>query len=330
MKRLKEIADAFEENGIVLKGKLDDSKECVMQDSVTNKYMKVEDIDENKYLIRINGKLWPPFTREDENFNLKQLKENNIDTSVIVNKHKLGFQICRLSEENKKFSELTETSNKEKAINKIALGMKKFHKIGNFKNHYPVANTINSSLKRVPGTEQKKLTTYHELLLTMFSTLNSDQKNMVSAHNDLLPSSIYVDEAQISFVDWEYSAENHRSYDLSLFSIKSSLSPEEEKQLVSTYDATGKLDMQYSVSVMRPIINYLLLLWNLSSKQPDAIKSSWLLSTIITNIQDAIYKQSARTLVGEMKLSLFHKDNPGCHLNEDNVLSEKAISSPRR
>ena len=215
--RLQEINDEFKRNGIILKEELDDSKKYVLQDSVTNQFMKVEDVNGNKYLVRINGKLWPPFTGEGENYNLNQLRENNIDTNVIVNNNKLGFQICHLSEENNKFSEST-MSIKTDSLNKIAREIKKFHRISDFKNHYPIAGTIDNSLKRVPTPEQNKLSTYHMLILSMLDTINSDQKNMVSAHNDLLPSSIYIEKNKISFVDWEYSAQNHRGYDLALFS----------------------------------------------------------------------------------------------------------------
>jgi hypothetical protein len=114
----------------------------------------------------------------------------------------------------------------------------------------------------------------------------------------------------ISFVDWEYSAENHRSYDLSLFSIKSSLTPQQEQKLVTAYDPLGSLNMQYSVAMMKPIVNFLLLLWNLSSKQGNAITANTLLHSLTISIQDVIYKQFARSLLSETKFGLFsNKEN---------------------
>ncbi len=146
------------------------------------------------------------------------------------------------------------------------------------------------------------------------------------SHNDLLPSSIYLDKDQISFVDWEYSAENHRSYDLSLFSIKSSLTPEQEQKLVTSYDVSGSLNMQYSVAVMKPIVNFLLLLWNMSSKQANAITANILLHSLTMNIQDVISKQSARMLLSEMKFCLFHNNKQPVKLISDKNLSPKYLA----
>ncbi|MBX3710269.1 MAG: hypothetical protein KF702_11100, partial [Gammaproteobacteria bacterium] len=162
--------------------------------------------------------------------------------------------------------------------------------------------------------------------LSMLSTFNSDEKNQVSSHNDLLPSSIYLDKNRISFVDWEYSAENHRSYDLSFFSIKYSLTPEQEQKLVASYDATGNLNMQYSVAVMKPIVNFLLLLWNLSSKQTNAITANTLLYLLTMNIQNAIYEQSARTLLSEMNFCLFHHNKQHAKSTLDKNLSPKYLT----
>ncbi len=174
--RLKEIKKAFKTNGIILKEELDDSKKYAMKESVTNQFMKVEDINGDQYLIRINGKLWPPFTREGEDYNLKQLKDSHINTTVIVNNTELGFQICRLNDDKNRFNEMPKDDKKENLLKKIAIGIKKFHRIINFKNNYPIASTINNSLKRLPETEQKKLYPYYVTILSMLSTLNSDEK----------------------------------------------------------------------------------------------------------------------------------------------------------
>ncbi len=258
--RREEIQHAFKLNGIVLKDELDDAKKYPMQDSHTNQYFTVEDINGNQYLLRINGKLFPPFTREDEQFNLKQLKDNHIDTTVMVNNTQFGFQICRFNKEKNRFSNLKQNEDRDNLFKKIALGIKKFHRVGHFKNQYHIADTIDHSLKPVAETEKNKLHSYSELILSMLSTINSDVENYVSSHNDLLPSSIYIDNKRISFVDWEYSAGNHRSYDLAWLSTKASLTPQQEQKLVTAYDVNDHLNMQYSVAVMKPIIHYLLLL----------------------------------------------------------------------
>ena len=321
--RLKEIKKIFKKKGIILKEEFANFKKYDMKDSVTNQFMKVADINDNQYLIRINGKLWPPFTREGEDYNLHLLEDNHINTTVIVNNMVVGFQICRLNDDKNRFNEMQIENKKENILQKIARGIKKFHRIGNFKNNYPIATAINNSVKCLSETEQKKLYPYYGIILAILSMLNSDKKNQVSSHNDLLPSSIYLDKDQVTFVDWEYSAENHRSYDLSLFSIKSSLTPEQEQKLITSYDISGNLNMHYSIVVMKPIVNFLLLLWNLLSKQTNAITTSILLHEFKTSIQNAIYNQSARMLLSGMKFCLFYYNVQHVKSVSDRNLSPK-------
>ncbi|MBX3710140.1 MAG: hypothetical protein KF702_10415, partial [Gammaproteobacteria bacterium] len=163
--RLKGIKEAFKKNGIILKEELDDDKKYDMKNSVTNQFMKVEGINGDQYLIRINGKLWPPFTREGEDYNLKQLKNNHVNTTVIVNNIEIGFQICRLNDNKNRLDKMLKDNKKNTLLKKIALEIKRFHRIGNFKNNYPIANTINNSLKRLLEAEQKKLYPHYRIIL---------------------------------------------------------------------------------------------------------------------------------------------------------------------
>src|SRR5688572_197640 len=67
---LNQIKTIFKKHQIKLKSSLNEHK---APNSVTNTFFEVKDTQNNNYLIRINGNLWPPFSREDENFNLTQL-----------------------------------------------------------------------------------------------------------------------------------------------------------------------------------------------------------------------------------------------------------------
>ena len=83
----------------------------------------------------------------------------------------------------------------------------------------------------------------------------------------------------MSLVDWEYAGENHRSYDLAFFSIKKELTPVQESQFLKSYDAEDSLNTRYNVSLMKPVIIYLSLLWQLLKSKEVEISSSQTISS---------------------------------------------------
>lgn len=90
---------------------------------------------------------------------------------------------------------------------------------------------------------------------------------MVASHNDLLASSVYCKNEQVTIVDWEYSGMNSRSYDLAFFSVSASLSFEQEAMLVSGYSLSDQNNTAYRVTIMKPVVDFLLLQWLMVSKQ---------------------------------------------------------------
>lgn len=301
MKILNDIKSAFAKHKITLKNP-DHLEFYNMENSITNKFIIAEDVEGKKYLIRINGKLWPPFTRANEKYNLIQLNKCNINTSVIENNIEAGFQICAFEDEKNKYSTLQSNKSREGILEIISSGIKKIHQLEKFKGNLDMISTVNQAIKNLSKLDKNKLSSYYEIIITILMMLNSDVKNFVFSHNDLLPSSIYLKENKLSLVDWEYSGNNHRSYDLAFFSVKSSLSGYEEQKLVSEYDKLGELNMEYAVTVMKPVVTLLCLLWNLTSKQPNVSTSILLHFVLSTGIQEALSYQSQKQLRQEMKL----------------------------
>jgi len=159
MNILEELRKNFKKNGITLKDDADSIKQYTMQDSVTNQFMKVVDTREKPYLVRINGKLWPPFTREGEHHNLNKLEEKRIVSGVLVNNTLMGFQICNFYPEEQRFSKMPKESQ-EKYLKNIAVAIKQFHKIPYFKNEYSISSTIYNTLKRLNPTQQERFSPY--------------------------------------------------------------------------------------------------------------------------------------------------------------------------
>lgn len=154
---------------------------------------------------------------------------------------------------------------------------------------------------------------YYKIIIALLITINSDKKNRVLSHNDLESSSVYVNNDQVSFVDWEYSGKNHRSYDLTLFSIKSSLSSEQENDLTNTYDAKNTFDTKYFVTLMKPIIYFLYMLWK--TPKNSIMHESLYFLNLNSSLQEAIFYQSSRVLFSEAKIKFNDSKSEAHHSN---------------
>jgi thiamine kinase-like enzyme len=270
--------------------------------SVTNQFITVQDVQNQSYLVRIDGKLWAPFTRENENYHLKRLAAHNITTHVLLNSYQHGFQLCELPKA-KTFDSLQDA---EKSHSLVSLGkkLKQLHSVGGFHDQYHLAKTLLHSFNKLPSDDQLLLEKPLSTLLSILKTLQSDTANHVSSHNDLLPSSVYVKGDEISMVDWEYASQNHRSYDLAFFSIQTGLNQAEEISLLHAYDPDCTNNTFYSFYLMKPVIDCLLLLWQSTTKLlRDANEKSS--HKLLCSLQDASVWSSAKTLLKQNRLLMF-------------------------
>lgn len=292
------IAAAFSKLGIHLNSPLTGSQALRFTESLTNQFLKVEDLRGNTYLVRINGQLWSPFNRKDEDLNLKQLKALKISSKVIFNDFENGFQICKFPDEQSKF---THAKNKNALLYLIGIVIKNYHARANFNNEYRVASTLQSSFARLPVQDQIKLNGIYQLILRMLLSLTNDQTHFVASHNDLLASSVYCEAEQVSIVDWEYSGRNHRSYDLALFSLKASLAPEQEAHLIAAYDPENNLNVRNSILIMKPVVSFLLFIWGLNSNSAELNSQ---IRLMVLQVQSALVHSSAKMLSREKALTI--------------------------
>ncbi len=322
-----QIEFAFERRNIPLKEMVAPFKRHYFDESQTNRFFQVEDILGNHYVVRINGELWPPFTRENEDHNLKCLSNHSLSTHVLENDVQNGFQICHLKDKNHRFTERKHhIANAQQLLQPIALAIKKYHQIGDFKNQYSVGTALLNAFNRVTHHQKNKLMAYCNLSLQIFLTLNNDRANFVSSHNDLLPSSVYIEDQQASIVDWEYSGENHRSYDLALFSLKSALTRQEEIDLISYYDPTDQWGMVHSIVLMKPVVSFLLLLWDLTSPPLHHLTADFLWRAVHTHSQNAWVAQSAKQLTKEQSLGFFY-NKPQAQCKKRNSPSTSSVQN---
>lgn len=299
---LKKISNTFVEQGISLAEDLNYSKQCHLQESKTNQFIKVTDNNKQEYLIRINGKLWAPFTRKGEDYNLSELKQNKLNTQVIVNAEE--FQICRLEPEKNQLAAIKKQGlSLLPTLELVARKIRNYHDTAKFKNYYKTGEIIQNSFTRISEDQQKKLAAFYKLILSMLYTLHNDTEKQVASHNDLLLSSIYLKkDDEVAIVDWEYSGINHRSYDLAFLLVKLLPTLQEEELFLDAYDPDHKFNLNFSVKLMKPIINFTFLLWNTSSN--NEIKDN-IFQAMITNIQTALAHRSPQGLIAENSLCFY-------------------------
>jgi thiamine kinase-like enzyme len=281
-----------------------------MEESVTNRFLKVECLAGRVYLVRVNGPLWHPFTRENEDYNLKQLRLNNIPSSVLYNGHEHGFQICHLQQETYRFSNLAADKKTPDLFRDIALTIKKVHHINNFKNNYCIGSTIHTTFSRMEEKNKTILMQFYSSIMSILATLFADTDNFVFSHNDLLPSSIHYTGVQTTLVDWEYSGQNHRSYDLALFSIKARLSVEQEQQLLGSYDRQCRHNTQYNHIIMKPIVDFLLLQWALASPKVSNESVTALLDKLLDDLGGAAKLQVSKLKPMPTNIRFFKNSQP--------------------
>jgi thiamine kinase-like enzyme len=254
-----------------------------MLNSTTNKFKQVTDDDGNTYLLRINGNLWPPYTRASESDNLERLHEKRIKTNVIHNGK--DFQICYFKPEEKRFSMITDENMKMECLKKVAESIRCYQNAVEFENVVSIReDLIAKSFNRLSEDRKNKLNFYYEIIMKIIFVIEHDRKDKVSSHNDLLPSDIYYIDGEVIIVDWEYSALNHPYYDLAHLSVMSSLTLEQDQAFLTTYNESIKnfsIGQGHSFILMKAIISFLLLIWNNKSEKDEQLTTKFL-----ANLQD--------------------------------------------
>ena len=283
-----------------------------LTESITNTFAQVSDIRGKKYLVRFDGKLWPPFSREHENRNLHQLQASGMRSYIIHNDPKNQFQISLLPNETKRLDMIKTRKKLKNSLYFVANEIRKLHSKNNFENNFHFPQVIKSSYERLSEIQQAQLKVYFQFILGIVNTL-SHQQDFVPSHNDLIPSSIYVDRNSVTFVDLEYSANNIRSYDMALLSIKSAFTEQEEAQLISNYDPHRAFNMQDALTKTKPAVYFLLFLWSIASNPAQKYEQNSAFVDLYRSTQKLLWVQSGKMLRQENQLATTHSTSVGIY-----------------
>jgi len=115
-----EIKSIFKRWGVIIT----DISDISFAESITNTFAQVKGINGVNYLIRFNGKLWTPFSREYENKNLLRLESSGMQSTVIYNDIKNQFQISVLLEENNRLDAILR-KKEDNVIDRVSREIKK-------------------------------------------------------------------------------------------------------------------------------------------------------------------------------------------------------------
>ena len=232
---------------------------------VTNKYYLIEIENKSKYLYRCPGKQWNgSFSRLTEEFNLKIVYEMGIQTGVLYFNSISGKQILTYKPKQKSL-------DKKIGKSEIVSIAKIFNKLHGFKklmqNDYNPVEVIWSSYKRLPNKENHVLKIEKNLIeRILFDWLCSFRK-IVPCHNEPYLSNFIKNRKNFRFVDWEYSANNFKEWDLAFFSLKAMLNPFEEEFFIMSYYSETDENINHNIvlfNLFKPIVAMVLLIWSAS------------------------------------------------------------------
>lgn len=124
----------------------------------------------------------------------------------------------------------TKLSNLE--IKKVALNIKKYHKIKPKLKSYDIKQDLKNYNNSLSDFKSKKI------LNQSFRALNfvkKYKKDLVLTHHDLNPKNIIFFKHNIKIIDWEYSGINDRFFDLASFCVEFNLNKKDEKIVLKNY-----------------------------------------------------------------------------------------------
>ena len=198
---------------------------------IINRFIHLK-IQDETFLVRINGRLWPPYERQGEERILQILKEHRLKSGVLLNRPDENFQICREIKQEYRLDSilLREKQEVEMALEQIATTIVSYQQIPCQRSEF-IEHPILDMLKNAISGIKKKLNAdplpqdFCFLQLVAYkavSVLKEKSQLTISAllsHNDLFSSSIYVEKSGITIVDWEYAGLGFWSNDIAHLSL---------------------------------------------------------------------------------------------------------------
>ena len=230
---------------------------------MTNNTFKLE-INGNQWVLRLPGKGSSAFiNREDEAFNARLASDLKLNVTIDFFDGRDGLELTRYLEDNRALTKeilLTEPT----IIPAVAKLFKQLHR-----STMPFRNTINVftrnsdlfknlAAKAYPFPDIASITRAMERAGGLFQQYCIA---MTPCHNDTTPTNFLLAHDEVKLLDWEYSGNNDRLWDLSYFALYSELSRAQEVKLLTSYFGECNDALLAWFDLYKPVIAWWVLLW---------------------------------------------------------------------
>lgn len=233
------------------------------KEGMTNTTFKLE-IKGNKWVLRLPGKGSSAFiNREDEAFNAMLASDLKLNVTIDYFGRD-GLELTRYLEDNQAVSRATILAN-PRIIPAIAQLFKQLHS-----STVPFRNTINVFTRNLDLFENlvakdypfPDIATITHAMERAGRLFQQYRIAMTPCHNDTTPTNFLLAHDEIKLLDWEYSGNNDRLWDLTYFALYSELPREHEVKLLSSYFGECNEAMLAWFDLYKPVIAWWVLLWS--------------------------------------------------------------------
>lgn len=231
-------------------------------------------IGQNKWVFRIDGACASNvIDRNSESFNASLAASYEINIPIEWSNPQKGYQLTKYIP-SIPFNEIKkESENYRTSLKKIANILKKLHSIDT-----PFANNINifevnkTYLKKIKEERPSVLPSNFKVIIDFLDNIKSlfekFDYSFVPCHNDTTPSNFLIlDEEQSSkdkylyLIDWEYSGNNDKLWDLVYFGIEANLDDSNFKLFLENYFDEVTAEINTWVAAYKPFVSATIALW---------------------------------------------------------------------
>lgn len=232
-------------------------------------------IGQSKWVFRIGCSVTSNvIDRNAESFNASLAASYEINVPIEWSNPKEGYQLTKYVP-SIPFNEINkDTENYKTSLKKIANILKKLHSIDTpFTNNLDIFEVNKSYLKKIKEERPAILPSDFKSIIDFLDNLKSlfekFDYSFVPCHNDTTPSNFLIlDEEQSSaenylyLIDWEYSGNNDKLWDLVYFGIEANLDDSNFKLFLENYFEEVTPEINTWIAVYKPFVSATIALWD--------------------------------------------------------------------
>lgn len=241
---------------------------------MTNKTFLIESGD-NKLVLRVGGFGTSSFiNRENEDYNARLASDYYLNVPIYWSNCENGSQLTRFFENSIPFSKIQHQDSTYKFfLLQIVKALKKLHSIekrfSNDINIFEINERYLNIINRSGVSLPQSFSEIKKGIDRIKSIFGKYTINLVPSHNDTTPSNFLFiqskqnkEDTSLKIIDWEYSGNNDRLWDLVYFFIESELNEKDQEFFLKHYFHKEKTDnLKHWINIYKPLICFSITLW---------------------------------------------------------------------